>query len=193
MLGFGIFLLITFGIGLSLLDLYPDLKSIDNILLCVYTFFSNVGIIVSYLVIYIVIRNLYLKFDKDNKANSENTRNNLNSLLILFISISVVYIIRIIRDIQFIMDVQDSDKFNQLPIVCSKTILLLGVCISLYRRLRVAVRIMTANQTVATPNTRTQNIDTAPSMGELEIDENEKEEVESIHAMLSLRRYTKPS
>lgn len=154
--------------------------------------FSNVGVIVSYLVIYIVIRNLYLKFDKENKANSENTKNNLNSLLILFVSICVVYMLRIIRDILVIADFYKPLEY-QFYLIIAKAILMISICISLYRRLRVAVKIMTSSQTLSIPNTRTQNIDTVISMGELEVDENEKEEVESIHAMLSLRRYTKQS
>jgi hypothetical protein len=56
----------------------------------------------------------------------------------MFLSISMIYVIRIIRDIRVIMDIISHDDI-QTSVLVGKTVLTAGICISLHRRLFVAL------------------------------------------------------
>lgn len=98
-----------------------------------YTVYSNAGILVAYIIIYFVIRKLYYG---SKLAVNKASRRNLQSLLIMFVSICAIYIIRIIRDVRIVLDIYDRDIYE---VSIAKTILTLGILISLYNRLKVAV------------------------------------------------------
>lgn len=77
-------------------------------------------------------------------------------MLIMFASICLIYLIRIWRDVEILTYVQNRINFSYF-VLSAKIILTTGICISLYKRLQVAVSIRQAYD--AEPNERVSQME----------------------------------
>ena len=119
------------------IDYYPNFD--DNELLRItekvsrglFTVYSNAGIILAYLFIYIILVRIYLSQRDLLPVKRRNSmRRSLLSLLILLCLICLLYIFRLVRDFAVIVDFYweyISQAFN----IC-KDPLIAGICVSLY-------------------------------------------------------------
>lgn len=107
-----------------------------KVTLLLFTLQSNVGIILGYLVIYIILFRYYRQ-QQDSIAHKLKIamRRNLLSFLILFLSICQIYIFRTYRDFTFIVhDLKAKGETHHVIYFC-KIIQITGICVSLYLRL----------------------------------------------------------
>lgn len=123
-------------------DLNPTVKFIERLLRLLNTVFTNCTILISYLVIYFIILRTYRQLGMA-VSEDKNMQRNLQSLLIMFASICLIYIIRIWRDVEILSRAEKRINFSYF-VLSAKIILTTGICISLYKRLLVAVSIRQA-------------------------------------------------
>ena len=101
------------------------------ILECAYSLYSNGGIILAYLVIYLILRSHSRRLTLLDPRQKQ-IRDSLRSLLLLFLSICQIYLFRICRDF-FIVTENFAALETVRPIfyLC-KTVMVLGICVSIY-------------------------------------------------------------
>lgn len=104
---------------------------------------THLFIIINYLVIFGLLACLYSRLKRDYKdsltANETSKMNkDLGSLGLLFLSICQLYAVRIYQTIVFHFEIRNLyDTIGYLPDIC-KTLMIIGICISVYWRIYIA-------------------------------------------------------
>ena len=112
-----------------------------NLATLVYSVYSNGGIIFAYLIIYLKLNTVYYGMIQDGDQSdheSQTMRGNLKSLMILFISICQIYVFRITRDFMILLQFYDQLYILRPLFHVCKILMILGICISVYQRLRLS-------------------------------------------------------
>ena len=122
--------------------LYDELTVAFIIMQGTYTFYSNCLIMIAYTVIFMKLRWHYQVITKQyyphllSEQDVEIMQKEIYSLRLLIISICQIYLFRNIREVLFIFDNQDFSAILFIGFYASKTIMILGICVSMYQRIQ---------------------------------------------------------
>ncbi|TNV79236.1 hypothetical protein FGO68_gene462 [Halteria grandinella] len=117
-----------------------------RIIVFTYSIYSNGGIIIAYFILYLKLRGVYDLMlvisdqSQSGMASHEEQdvmRQSLRSLLILFLSICQIYVFRIFRDFCLLLKLEFVEKVQPVFYIC-KTIMIFGLCYSIYKRLQLS-------------------------------------------------------
>ena len=139
---------------LSAVDIFLEVEMIENrtpgddekmhkiivansVNIIILTLQSNLGIIIAYLTIYIVLLRTYLKSRTFFPPSIKSAmRLRMVLLMILFLTICQMYVVRIFRDIEYATEFEDNVDSHYLATHICKIIQVTGICLSLYISLK---------------------------------------------------------